>query len=268
MPMLSAIRLHTSVHLTFMRRNRILLGFTLLITLGTAILLVPGMLVGTTANRFAVLQQISVPLHMVVALMTAGLGLLMVWSHRRARSIKMVATTPSSFDAWVVSVFLSAAIVGAVAHAIITLTVFVLSTMWHVPYQYGFLFLPLVCFVDSLIGLAAFTLLSAMVHPVLAVLLVVIAGEQTTQSLWQFADAGSSAGAVGPGLRGIGLVARTLYYVMPTFWPYADRMAMSSSMRVPVSDWRHLETAFAYALLVCACSVFSTIAVLRSKQLT
>jgi hypothetical protein len=39
-------------------------------------------------------------------------------------------------------------------------------------------------------------------------------------------------------------------------------------MRVPLSDWRHLETSFASALLVCECSLFSTIAVLPSKQLT
>jgi hypothetical protein len=251
-----------------MRRNRILLGFSLLISLGTAVLLVPSLLVDSAANRFEVLKDIAEPLHLVVALVTAGLGLFILWSHRRARSIKMIATGPSPFGAWVASIFVSVAIVAALAHAGIALIVALLSWYWAIPYQSGFVFLPLVCFVDSMIGLAAFTFLSAVIHPVLAVILVAIAGEQTTMNLWQLAERGNGAGHPGAVLRGAGAVARTLYYLTPTFWPYGDRITIVGSMRVPASDWRHLEVATLYALLVCAFSLVATTGVLRGRQLT
>lgn len=265
--MLSALGLHTSVHLAFMRRNQILLGFSLLISVGTAILLVPSALLNTAASRFDVLKDIAQVLHVLIAVMTAGLGLFILWSHRRARSIKMIATGPTPFDAWVASIFVSVAIVAAIAHALIAAIVALLSWRWGIPYQYGFLFLPLVCFVDSMIGLAAFTFLSAVIHPVLAVLLVAIVGEQTTMNLWEIAERSEAGSAAGGALRATGAVARTLYYVMPTFWPYGDRITLGGSMRVPASDWRHLGVAALYALLVCACSLVATTGVLRRRPL-
>jgi hypothetical protein len=266
--MLSALRLHTSTHLAFLRRNQILLGFSLLISIGTAILLVPSALLNTAASRFDVLSDIAEVLHLLIAFVTAGLGLFILWSHRRARSIKMIATAPRPFVAWVASIFVAVAIVAAVAHAGIALIVAIVSWYWGISYQYGFLFLALVSFVGSMIAVAAFTFLSAVTHPVLAVLLVAIVGEQTTMNLWELVeriDAGSHARGA---LRAFGAVARTLYYVMPTFWPYGDRITLGGSMRVPASDWRHLGVGALYALLVCACSLVATTGVLRRRPLT
>jgi hypothetical protein len=71
----------------------------------------------TASNRFDLLKQVADELHAIAAMITAGLGLFVPWSHRRTRSIKLVATRPGSFDAWVASFFIVPAIFGAIAQA-------------------------------------------------------------------------------------------------------------------------------------------------------
>src|SRR5205814_9289286 len=101
--MLDHFAAHTVVHLKFLARSRVLLGFALLIVLGSSIGLVPAFFLSTTANRFELLKGVAQQLHGTAMVITAGLGLAILWSHRRARAIQLVARQPSAFAAWAAS---------------------------------------------------------------------------------------------------------------------------------------------------------------------
>src|SRR4051812_16817564 len=101
--MFEAVRIHTGVHLRFLARSRVFHGFVLLIVLGGAAALVPMVYAANNSSRFVTLRSLAGELHDVASLLTAGIALLVLWSHRRARSIKMIATTPAPFPAWVAS---------------------------------------------------------------------------------------------------------------------------------------------------------------------
>src|SRR3954449_211227 len=95
------LRLHTAVHLKFLARNRVFHGFVLLIAIVLATGTVPALLFLDSWSRFVTLRALAQQLHQGAGLITAGIGLFVLWSHRGARSIKMIATAPVPFDAWV-----------------------------------------------------------------------------------------------------------------------------------------------------------------------
>src|SRR5262249_1871588 len=168
--MLDALTIHTRVHLRFLARNRVFHGFVLLIALGFGSIMIPSFVFGDASSRFVILRALADQLHRAVSFITAGIALLVIWSHRRARSIKMIATTPVPFPVWVASVFATAAVVGLTVQALIAAVVATLSILWNVPYQLGFLYIALNQFAASLIMLAFITALGAWMHPILAVL--------------------------------------------------------------------------------------------------
>ena len=260
--MLSAVPLHTRVHLKFLARNRVFHGFLLLIALGMATGVVPGFTFSDSSSRFMTLRALAQQLHGAVAILTAGIGLLILWSHRSARSIKMVSTTPAPFPAWVASVFATAALAGVAAQAVIAALIAALSVYWNVPYQLGFLYIAMDRFAGSLIMLAFLTPLGAWMHPLLAVLMLLFfTSFGSVRAMLEGADSGLVTSAAKA-------AASALYYLVPTFDPFAGRtLVLRRSMRVSIVDWRYLGITFAYALLSLSFGYVSTIAVLRRRPM-
>ncbi|HEX7797723.1 MAG TPA: hypothetical protein VF456_25350, partial [Vicinamibacterales bacterium] len=187
-----------------------------------------------------------------------------IWSHRRARSIKMIAATPAPFPAWVASVFVTAALVGLAVQGVIAILVGMLSVLWNVPYQLGFLYVAMNQFADSLIMLAFLTALSVWMHPVLAILLFVFLGESTFRTIRVTLESVDGGWLV----RGAKATVTGLYYVLPSFAPFAGRTLMlTRSMQASVSDWRYLALAYAYATLAVSFGYVATIASLRRRPL-
>src|SRR5262249_13424786 len=176
--MFDALRTHTVVHLRFLARNRVFHGFVLLIAL-PCVAMFPALMLGDRSSRFADLRMFAGVLHQVVSFITAGMALVLVWSHRRARSIKMIAATPAPFPAWVASVFVTAALVGLAVQALIAVLIAALSVFWNVPYQLGFLYVAMNQFADSLVMLSFLTGLIALMHSVLVIVLVRFLGGLT-----------------------------------------------------------------------------------------
>src|SRR5689334_19617994 len=196
---------HTIVNLKFLARNRVLLGFALLLLLACAVLLLPAMFLDTVSNRFEVLRHVADTLHLAAAVITSVLGLLVLWSHRRARTIKLIATKPGAFDVWVASVFASATLFGAVAHAAVTLLVFALSVAWSVPYQIGFIYLSAKWRAQSAIALACLTALGTVCHPIVAILTLAFVNDWTLHAVGVTLGAAVEAGHDALPLRAVRL---------------------------------------------------------------
>jgi hypothetical protein len=259
-----AVRVHTGVHLRFLARHRVFHGFVLLIVLAFGTGMVPMLVFGDSSSRFITLRALANQLHRGVSFITAGIALLLLWSHRRGRSIKMIATTPAPFPAWVASVFVTATLVGLGVQALVAALVAALSVLWNVPYQLGFLYVAINRFADSLIMLAFVTALGARVHPILAVLLLLFLGEGTFSSIRAMLEVADLGFVVSTAK----LVASTLYYLLPSFEPFSGRaLVLRRSMKVSVSDWRYLSFTFAYAFLALSFGFVATIAVLRRKPM-
>jgi len=260
--------LHTRTHLKFLARSRVLFGVAALVAVGTAIGMVPAFFFTTNANRFDVLRDIAQELHWVAGTVTGGLGLLIVWSHRRQRSIKMIATKPSPLEGWAASVFLAAVLVGAVAHTSVAAVVFGLSWHWHVPYELGFAYYGAMQMLRSLILLAVLTALGTAFHPVISFLVVLLFSESTFDGLGTLVAGAVQAGihttALGAVLKGL----KVVYWMAPTYSPMAYRMQwLRDSMRVPSGAWRYLLIGAGYALLASAFGYLLMLTTLRRRSL-
>ena len=267
--MRDALRAHTIVHLKFVTRSRVLIGFASLVLLMASVMLLPAIFIGTAANRFELLKRVADQLHAVAALITAGLGLFVLWSHRRTRSIKLVATRPGSFDAWVASLFLVPAVFGVVAQAAVAAITFALSLYWEVPYQIGFVYVTVQWLAQSIIVLAYLTALGAVAHPVLAVLTLLFFNASTFHRLGVTLGGAIEAGYASGLARAAQAVVATLYYVAPTFSPLAEQTSVvNETLRVAAIDWRYLGGIVAYALLTTAFGFMTTLVLLRRRQLT
>lgn len=260
--MMAALRLHIAANVICLRRNRLLHAFMLLVAVGAATVVVPALAFGDTSNRFEAMRVLARMLHGATSLMTPGVGLFLLWVHRRGRSIAMVATTAAPFGAWVAAIPATSALVGAAAHAAIALLLVVLSQVWGVTYQYGFAYLALDGFTESMIALGIITTLSVFVHPLLAVMLVTLVNDTTVLAVRQ----GLELLPLGPFVRVVRAVSAALYFVVPATDPFGERTeAMLRTMRVATSDWRYLGWAAAYAILVLALAQVTTLVWLRRR---
>lgn len=257
-----ALRLHTATHLLCLRRNRLFHAFLALVLAGLVLAVVPGLAFDDASNRFYTLRRLAQMLHGTTSVVTSGIGLFLLWVHRRSRSLKMVATTPAPFGAWVLSLLVTGALVGGAMHAISAVMVVGLSSAWNVTYQYGFLYLALDHFAESLIALGVITTLGTVLHPVITVVLVTLVNEATVLALRQ----GLELVSPGPVLSVIKGVAAAVYYLLPSVDPFGERtQTLMRTLRVADSDWRYLGATAAYALLVLAFSYATTLAVLRRR---
>jgi hypothetical protein len=262
--MFEALSVHTRVHFRFLARNRVFHGFVLLIALGFAAVMVPAFVFEDSSSRFVILRSLADQLHRAVSFITAGISLVVIWFHRRGRSIKMIATTPAPFPIWVASVFATAGLAGLAVHALIAALVAALSLLWNVPYQLGFLYIAMNRFADSMIMLAFLTALGAWMHPILAVLTLFFLREPTFWTIRNMLEI-FDGGVIVTGAKA---AASTLYYLAPSFDPFSGRtLVLRRSMQVSVSDWRYLAATFAYALLALSFGYVATIAILRRKPL-
>jgi hypothetical protein len=266
---LDGFRAHTSVHLKFLARSRVLLGFGIGALFITGVMMLPAVFVGTSANQFELLKQVSDNLHSIATLITAGIGLFILWSHQRTRTIKLIATRPCSFDSWVASIFAAAAIFGFLAQTAVTIVAFVLSMYWGVPYQIGFVYVSVQWLAQSAIVLAYLTALSACLHPVLAILILAFFNEATFHALGVTLGGAVEAGHTSTVVRAARSFVSLVYYVTPTFTPFAEETReVNRSLHVAVVDWRYLVATIGYAVLVSACAFMATVVILRRRRLT
>jgi hypothetical protein len=260
--MMEALRLHIAANVTCLRRNRLLHAFGLLVAVGVATTVVPTLAFGDTSNRFEALRVLARMLHGATGLVTSGMGLFLFWVHRRGRSISMVATTAAPFGAWVAALFATGALVAVAAHAVIAVLVVALSQAWGVTYQYGFVYLALDSFTESMIALSIITTLSVFVHPVLTAVLVTLVNDSTMLAVRQ----GLELLTPGPFLRAVRGLSAAVYFVLPASDPFGERTAaMLRTMRVATSDWHYLGWAAAYAVLVLALAQVTTLVWLRRR---
>jgi hypothetical protein len=117
-PMAEVLRANILAHFAFYRRSRLLMAFALAFLLLTGLSSLPALFNDDGVKTFNALQQIFSILNVFLLFLAGGLGLFIVSSHLRNRSLKMVFTKPCSPALWLASAILS----GIIAYMVLLAT--------------------------------------------------------------------------------------------------------------------------------------------------
>lgn len=257
--------LHVGSHLRLFRRSRIVLAVGLVIVGFWALGVLPFFFGGTAGNRFNQLRQVSQQLAVLGWVLSAGLGLFVTSTHLRNKSVQVILTRPGSPQIWLASIFLSALIVAAATQLAGALITFALSVVWGVPYQVGFLYLAIDSVFEAAIVIALLTTLGAVVHPVVALLALVLFNEGTFGALRFGLSMMVAQGQGGGFVAAAKAVVVAIHEALPMLDPFATQTGdVAGSLRVSGRAWAFLAATAAYSLAVTTiCFLLSDLALRR-----
>src|SRR5712672_1835244 len=156
--MAELLRANILANFAYYRRSRLLLAFMLVFLLLTGLSSLPPLFAHSGVQSFNALQHIFSVLNGFLLFFSGGLGLFIISSHIRSRSLKMVFTKPCSPASWLIAAFLAAVAVSLLLHVIVLGGAAAMSLIWHLPVRAGLLFVSADTFIVS-VGLIAYLML-------------------------------------------------------------------------------------------------------------
>lgn len=266
--MLGLLRANISAHLLYFRRSRLLLAFGL-VFLGTMVLVtLPQFVLLTKVSAFEIIIAEFREVEFFLTVFSAVLGLFLVSSHLRARNLKMVFTKPCPPSLWLASAFLASILVSLFLQLIVTAVAMVACLALHARVQMGVLFVALDSFAISVGMIGYLTFLATAIHPVLAVVFVLIFNPsmfyQLRLEMLGFIASGSKNVAV----RLLEPFFQFLYMTLPIFHAFSDKtQTVYSTLRVDSGQWARVFGAFGYDLALAALCYFLSLFFLQRKRL-
>lgn len=239
--------------LTYYRRSKLLLAFMLVFLLITALQSLPPLFMNSGVQNFNSLQRIVSTLNFFILILSAGMGLLIISSHLRNRSLKMVFTKPCPPEVWLLSAFLSAVAMSLFLSILVLGSGVLLSFLWHLPVRMGLVFVSAETFVASL-GLISYLMLLAMVmHPALAAIVAIIFNADLFYQFDVWTKGAIRSGNSSFALRMVERLFHSLYILLPIVYPFDKQTEnIHSSLRVLSSEWKYLLFSLGYALSLSA----------------
>jgi hypothetical protein len=260
------LRANIETDLKFFRRNKILLGATLLYLAFTALMLIPSIIFGSLSKHFDILKTLHDSLGNTVTVFTALMGLLYMASHFRSRNVKMVLTKPCTPETWLASLIIAAAAVSLVLNLVAAAISGVLFAVWGIPFQGGLIFVTLDNYLSGLVIFAFVVFLATSMPPVLAVIVAIIASESTIYWLRTIVAAGIDAN-VG-GLNTLDKLLYGIYMILPSYSLFHHQSeTVFETWRVAPRDWLPLLYAAVYTVATMTLFYLLTLVVLRRKSL-
>lgn len=238
---------------TFYRRSKLLLAFMVVFLLLTALQSLPPLFMNSGVQSFNSLQQIISDLNFFLLVLAAGMGLLIISSHLRNRSLKMVFTKPCPPELWLLSAYLSAAAMSLFLNLVVLGSGVVLSLLWHLPVRMGLVFVSAETFAVSLGLIAYLMLLATVMHPALAAIVAIIFNADLFYQFDVWTRAAIRSGSSSFALRMVERVFHSLYILLPIVYPFDKQTEnIHTSLRVMHSQWKYLLFFFGYALALSA----------------
>jgi ABC-type transport system involved in multi-copper enzyme maturation permease subunit len=265
--MAELIKANILAHAAYYRRSRLLLAFIFVLLLLTGLRSLPPLFVDSGVQSFNALQEIFSVLNFFLLVLAAGLGLFIISSHLRSRSLKMVFTKPCSPAVWLASAFLTAVLVSFLITCIILSSAMVFSLVWHVPVRAGLLFVSLDSFIASVLLIAYLMLLASVAHPAIAVTFALIFNASLFYGGEVWAQAAIRSGSSNWALHVLERLFHLVYLLLPMIHPFRDKTeGIYSSLRVMHGEWKYLLYSFGYALALSAFCYFVALAALLRKK--
>jgi hypothetical protein len=258
------------VNYIFYRRNSLLVVVALLLVGGLILMALPSVFLEGAAKKFDAVRKILESLNTFLYLFTALIALVTVFQHLRDRSLKMVITKPCPISVWMLANFAGALLLMAALYTIVYLVAGILFWAWHVPFQSGLVYEWLYAVCRAAILFSYLTLLTTLVHPVIAGMIAVFLREGTFYYTYLLV-AGIYPHVDHPMLK---TVLRALkpalyagYMVAPIYSPYEkEAQAVASSLRIQPGDLAGLGYTVLYTFVFAAfCYALSTILLQRRR---
>ena len=255
--------------LTYYRRSKLLLAFMLVFLLLTALQSLPPLFMNSGVQNFNSLRQIVSVLNFFLLILAAGMGLLVISSHLRSRSLKMVFTKPCPPELWLLSAISSAATMSFFLNVVVLGSGVLLSVLWHIPVRMGLVFVSAETFVVSL-GLIAYLMLLAMImHPALAAIVALIFNADLFYQFDVWTKAAIRSGNSSIALRIVEQLFHSLYILLPMLYPFDKQtQGVHTSLRVMSGEWKYLLFSLGYVLTLSAfCYCLALFALKRKNHI-
>jgi len=267
--MAEMLRANLLANLVCYRRSRLLLAFMLVALLLTGLSALPAIFTDSGVQSFNALQSIFSDLNQFLLFFSAGLGLFIISSHVRSRSLKMVFTKPCPPSLWLASAFLSAVIVSLLLNCVVLSSAVVLSLKWHIPVRPGLIFVSVDTFMASVGAIAYLMLLASIMHPAIAATFALIFNADLFYSAQVWTLGAIRSGNSSLVLRALEKLFHFLYLVLPILHAFGDKTeSIYSSLRVLHSEWRYIFFAMGYAMALSAFCYSLTLFALQRKRYT
>lgn len=270
--MAAQILANIGANFKFYRRNRLLVMASLVTLSVLGFSTLPSLFYVTQSRHLTMLITLFTEMNLFIYLVTAGLGLQFISQHLDNRSTKMVFTKPCLPDVWLLSGFLSAALVSLLLHVLNVTLCALLSWTWGLPFQWGMAGVACFNFIKSLILLSYISFLALIIHPSLAVFSVLFFSESMFYylklSFMTSAKNAPSSGTWGiAALQFIHKAVDVIYMLLPSLSPFGDRMLRATyTLRMTPSQLKYLPLAFLYAACLCALFHFLSVYALKKKR--
>lgn len=267
--MAELLRANILANLAYYRRSRLLLAFTLVFLLLTGLSSLPAVFTDSGVRSFNALLEIFSDLNGFLLFFAGGLGLFIISSHLRNRSLKMVFTKPCSPALWLVSAFLSAVTVSLFLNALVLASAIALSLSWHLPVRAGLAFLSVDTFLASIGIIAYLMLLATLAHPAIAVTFALVFNADMFYSAQMWTQSVIRSGNSSLTLRALDRLFHFLYLLLPMVHAFGQKTEnIYTSLRVLHSEWKYLLYSCGYALAVSAfCYFLALLALQRRKHI-
>ncbi|MEI6564737.1 MAG: hypothetical protein WCO42_10580 [bacterium] len=270
--MKEAFLANLSVHLTFFRRNRlvVLVGLFLVFIWGTT--LIPSLFFISSRDKFQLIKMLMEQSHWFVMVFVAALAIMTLSYNFNQRCFKMVITKPCPPEVWLLALYAAVMLVAAVLYALVTAAALILFGVWHIPLQWGVLYL----FGESLLQVAVIvsilSFLVTVMHPFMAVILMGLANESTFYGLLVMLSAAVSH-ASEPWARfwckAANVVTYGFYLAVPSYSLFEKKVEkLHSSLRMGWGDLQWLGLSLLYTLLVASLFFALTALALRRRRHT
>jgi len=255
----------------FYRRNRLLLLLGLFFLLIWGMFSIPALLFISNRQKFQIIQMVLSQSQWYINLFIAALGVLTVFHHLSSRSYKMVVTKPCLPETWLLSNYLSAMLLSASLHLLVMLFTAGMFLLWRIPFQFGIFYIALDGLCRSAIFYSILSFLTVVIHPFLAVLVILVFNDGLFYQFILLTSAGIKATkdwATRATLSVLNDVLYVFYMVLPAYTPLADKtQRIYSALKVRPPDLVTLGMTLGYALLLSALFYFLSDYSLKKKRL-
>jgi hypothetical protein len=252
--MTELLKANIRADVTFYRRSKLLLAFMFVFLLLTALQSLPPLFMDSGVQNFNSLQQIVSDLNFFLLILASGMGLLIISSHLRNRSLKMVFTKPCPPEIWLLSAYLSAAAMSLFLNFVVLGSGVLLSVLWHLPVRMGLVFVSAETVAVSLGLIAYLMLLASVMHPALAAVVALIFNADLFFQFDVWTRAAIRSGDSSIALRMVEWLFHSLYVLLPMVYPF-DKQTQNihTSLRVMSGEWKYLLFSVGYSLALSAC---------------
>jgi ABC-type transport system involved in multi-copper enzyme maturation permease subunit len=260
---------NTLTHLRYFRRSRLLVAFGLVFLLLASLESLPAVFSNSKVASFDSLKEIFLTFNEFLIFFAAGFGLMVMSSHLRNRSLKMVFTKPCPPPLWLGSALLACALVLLLLTGLVLVAALALSFWWHIPVRAGLVFISIDTFLAG-VGMAAyFIFLTTLIHPAIAVALALVFNATLFYWLRMYFHAAYQVSHGSATLKFFEHLFHGLYLMAPMVHAFGTRTGIIySSFRVPAHHWIYLVYSLGYILALATLCYLLALFFLQRKKFT